>query len=150
MKTIQLTDEQFSALNNGESITIEPPKKKQYKLKINEHFFFAEGTVTKESIVIDARRYTDCGASRSTKEQAERASKRMVRANRLSALACEMGGEIEFVYGEKNYQIYSDMGIYDYNYIYRNKTPERFYMTKKCAKEICTMLNAGEFSLCEE
>ena len=28
MKTIQLTDEQYEALQNGESITIEPPKKK--------------------------------------------------------------------------------------------------------------------------
>ena len=145
MKTIQLTDEQFSALSNGESITIEPPKKKQYKLKGGEYYIYSSGSIVEQPTAL-----AEFGAERETKEQAERASKRMIRANRLSALACEMGGEIEFVYGEKNYQIYSDMGIYDYNYIYRNKTPERVYMTKKCAKEICTMLNAGEFSLGEE
>ena len=71
------------------------------------------------------------------------------RANRLEALAEQLGGLKEFIYREENYNI-----IFNINYgeweIHNNKIiyePEIVYMTEECATEICRMLNEDEFSL---
>ena len=69
------------------------------------------------------------------------------RANRLEALAEQLGGLKEFDSNECNYYIYLDNNEWIYSDCVYFYYPEVVYMTEKCVIEICRMLNEGEFSL---
>ena len=89
----------------------------------------------------------DHGRYRLTKEAAEQSLSRNKRANRLEALAEQLGGYTGWVEGKYNYCIYLLNGQWE-NIGYKNiYEPEKVYMTQECANEICRMLNEGEFSL---
>ena len=94
------------------------------------------------------KQFIDHGRYRKTEEAAEMSLSRNKRANRLEALAEQLGGLKEFVLREDNYYIHfnsKDECCIDYfSFSYH---PEKVYMTKKCAIEICRMINEGEFSL---
>lgn len=89
------------------------------------------------------------GRYRKTQKTAEQSLARNKRANRLEALAEQLGGLIEFDSISWNYHIYQEgrkwIGGSTSLFL-----PEVVYMTKDCAIEICRMLNAGEFSLAGE
>lgn len=86
------------------------------------------------------------GRYRLTQEVANRSLERNKRANRLEALAEQLGGLKVFEIGSYNYYI-----VRSNIWIYKNNTnlyhAEKVYMTEKCAQKICDMLNSGEFTL---
>ena len=89
------------------------------------------------------------GSLRISKEQAEKSLARNKRTNRIEALAEQLRGLKEWEYGEGNYYICrsGDSTIWEIDVTSETFYPESFYMTKECAKEICRMLNNGEFEL---
>lgn len=94
--------------------------------------------------VIQASTTNSCrlaGTERETKEAAERGRKRSRAANRISALADELGGEVD---GAHNYHIYNNDGEWFYSYT-DMLNPGMVYMTEECAEEIINMLNNGKF-----
>lgn len=97
----------------------------------------------------DDHKLLEYGRYRLTKETAEQSFARNIRANRLEALAEQLGGLIEFdPKASDNFFIgYSSKenkwNINNWNILFA----EVVYMTEDCATEICRMLNEGEFSL---
>ena len=91
--------------------------------------------------------YIDHGRYRKTQQAAEMSLARNKRANRLEALAEQLGGLKEFDSNECNYYIYLDNNEWIYSDCVYFYYPEVVYMTEKCVIEICRMLNEGEFSL---
>lgn len=94
--------------------------------------------------------FIECGKYRLTKEAAEMSLARNKRTNRLEALAEQLGGLREWVENTNNYYIYYYGYAKEYQASFNNMStysPERVYMTEKCAIEICRMLNDGEFEL---
>jgi len=87
------------------------------------------------------------GVTRSTGDACRLAAKRMTQTNRLSALAHELEGEINFNdLGQKWYIVFCD------NEAITESAPgsfhiEKVYMTKSCAELICEMINSGEVEL---
>ena len=93
--------------------------------------------------------YIEHGRYRKSEAVAEQSLARNKRANRLEALADQIGGLKEFENGKENYSIYFSgySDIWTFTDTSRCFNPEVVYMTKECAKEICRMLNNGEFEL---
>jgi len=87
------------------------------------------------------------GVERSTEEAVKLARDRMIRVNRLSALAHQLNGERESIKGKYTHYIYKYKGDWVASSILNVYHPERVYMTESCAKEICELLNTGIFSL---
>ena len=67
----------------------------------------------------DALDFIEHGRYRHTKEVAEMSLERNKRANRLEALAEDLGGLTEFVDGEENWYIYRKRAYYYYKFIHR-------------------------------
>lgn len=88
MKTIQLTNEQYHALMQGESVTIEPPKPKaeKWQPKGGEWFVNARGEIERLPTEQVTREF---GVEYQTKEQAEKARNAMRKYNRLLAWLAE-------------------------------------------------------------
>ena len=93
------------------------------------------------------KKIIESGFTRKTKISAQLAANRMIRMMRLSALAAELGGEKEFIEGEDNFYIFQDKHKWVIGLTLGLFHPEKVYMNAKCAREICRMLNAGEFKL---
>ena len=96
--------------------------------------------------------FIEHGRYRLTKESAEQSLSRNKRANRLEALAEQLGGLKVFEYEVYNYYIFKNIcsGEWQHAWASHSNYPEAVYMTLDCANEICRMLNEGEFSLDEE
>lgn len=128
--------------------SIETQSKPRFKWKYEQSKTFRLGTT-------NATRFEDgeatlCiehGRYRKTKEVAEQSLARNKRANRLEALAEQLGGLREFTFDKENWFIYSYKGEFMCTYTDGALDHEKIYMTKDCAIEICRMLNEGEFSL---
>lgn len=120
------------------------PKAKKVELECGIHTFNVHGSVKSHT----ANVCSQSGIVRQTKEQAELASKRMIRVNRLSALVSQLGGEKYFE--ESAYCIRRQYGIWGYYYDPYYFHLEKVYMNKETAEEICLLLNDGLFSLDEE
>lgn len=88
------------------------------------------------------------GLIRNTAESAWVSARRNIRANRLEALAHSIGGAYEFKFGEDNYFIYmvedGTFGIGDVDVILE---PEKIYMAKETAEQVCKILNSGTYKL---
>ena len=88
------------------------------------------------------------GLIRNTAESAWVSARRNIRANRLEALAHSVGGVYEFEFGEDNYFIYvmedGTFAVGDADIILE---PEKIYMTKKTAEQVCEILNSGTYKL---
>ena len=120
------------------------PKKKKVELEVGDYWFDENGNVHKDL----GHSHNKFGIGRQTKEATELAAKRMLRVNRLSALASQLGGETYFE--ESTYCIrrqHSIWGYYSESYYFH---PEKVYMNKETAEEICLLLNDGLFSLDNE
>ena len=89
------------------------------------------------------------GCERTNEKDAKRLAKRRLINERLSALACELGGEEDFVTDNRQYTIVYSRE--EGKHILSNDTNwERIgavYMNKECAAEIIEMLNSGEVVL---
>ena len=124
------------------------PKKFEWSY-VDNNTFYISTVCTDTAFSGNSKLYIEHGRYRKTKQAAEMSLARNKRANRLEALAEQLGGLKEFLYGEENYNIifdinYGEWEILDNKIIYH---PEKVYMIQECAIEICRMLNAGEFSL---
>lgn len=88
------------------------------------------------------------GNIRTNPESAYFSARRNIRANRLEALAHSIGGAYEFEFGEDNYFIYvredGTFAIGDVDIILE---PEKIYMTRDTAEQVCEILNSGRYKL---
>ena len=130
---------------------------KEYVIEIPEQglYLINEGTMLEEY----TREYLDCegwninmlnklGDIRTNPESAWVSARRNIRANRLEALAHSIGGAYEFEFGEDNYFIYvredGTFAIGDVDIILE---PEKIYMTRDTAEQVCEILNSGRYKL---
>ena len=88
------------------------------------------------------------GLIRTDSESAWVSARRNIRANRLEALAHSIGGAYEFEFGEENYYVAVDEdGTFDVCISSCYLEPEKIYMTKKTAEQVCKILNSGRYKL---
>ena len=88
------------------------------------------------------------GLIRNTAESAWVSARRNIRANRLEALAHSIGGAYEFEFGEDNYYIVIDAeGVFIIDWMDEILEPEKIYMTKETAEQVCEILNSGIYKL---
>ena len=88
------------------------------------------------------------GLMRNTAESAWVSARRNIRANRLEALAHSIGGAYEFEFDEDNYFIYvRDGGTFEAASVNIGFEPEKVYMTKETAEQVCEILNSGTYKL---
>lgn len=88
------------------------------------------------------------GLIRNTAESAWVSARRNIRANRLEALAHMIGGAYEFEFGEENYYVYvGEDGTFVPHMIPSPLEPEKIYMTKETAEQVCEILNSGTYKL---
>ena len=88
------------------------------------------------------------GLIRNTAESAWVSARRNIRANRLEALAHMIGGAYEFEIEGDNYFIFLDTdGIFQYALAGDWLEPEKIYMTKDTAEQVCEILNSGTYKL---
>ena len=88
------------------------------------------------------------GDIRTNPESAWVSARRNIRANRLEALAHSIGGAYEFEFGEQNYFIYvREDGTFALGDVDVILEPEKIYMTKETAEQVCEILNSGRYKL---
>lgn len=88
------------------------------------------------------------GLIRNTAESAWVSARRNIRANRLEALAHMIGGAYEFEVEGNNYFVFLGTdGIFQYALVGEWLEPEKIYMTKETAKQVCEILNSGTYKL---
>jgi len=88
------------------------------------------------------------GLIRDTAYSAYVSARRNIRGNRLEALAHSIGGAYEFEFGEENYYInINSGGSFDIAIAVGFVEPEKIYMTKETAEEVCEILNSGTYKL---
>lgn len=88
------------------------------------------------------------GLIRDTAYSAYVSARRNIRGNRLEALAHSIGGAYEFEFDEDNYFIYvRDGGTFEVASVNIGFEPEKVYMTKETAEEVCEILNSGTYKL---
>lgn len=88
------------------------------------------------------------GLIRTDSESAWVSARRNIRANRLEALAHSIGGAYEFEFGEENYYVYvEEDGTFVPHMIPSPLEPEKIYMTKETAEQVCKILNSGTYKL---
>ena len=88
------------------------------------------------------------GLIRTDSESAWVSARRNIRANRLEALAHSIGGAYEFEFEGDNYFIFLDTaGIFQYALAGEWLEPEKIYMTKDTAEQVCEILNSGTYKL---
>ncbi len=147
-KTIQLTEEQWQALQNGEAVTIEPPKPEKWEPEGGIYYFGAYNTVGSGLISIDA--YRLAGKERATKELANRAAKAAKARDRLEAFRDQYWPEwVEYWDGNrKYYYVFYDVGNQCYH-IASSYQPGvgTIYGPKEFAVTAVNMLNSGELVL---
>ena len=150
MKTIELTDEQFAAIQNGESIVLEPPKSKvePWEPAGGQWHIHGNGKVHRFGRAL--RPYKEAGTSRECRERAE------VDALKLIAYARELAYQHEVA---PNYvPNWSDSCISQKHYVHYDKnnfatvgfnsticTRTRiYYPTRQIAQRLADKLNSGE------
>lgn len=88
------------------------------------------------------------GLIRDTAYSAYVSARRNIRGNRLEALAHNLGGAYEFEFGEENYYIYvTEDGVFSKAIVNNNFEPEKIYMVKETAEQVCDILNSGTYKL---
>ena len=131
-----------------ELMKAEEAKSKKFQFKYPEECYLVNTTEVHMGGVQNPA-FLEHGRYRLTEEAAKQSLVRNKRANRLEALAEYLGGLKEFEYGKDSYYIYrsSNSNIWETTVASKCFYPESVYMTEECAKEICRMLNNGEFEL---
>ena len=149
MKTIQLTNEQYEALQNGESITIAPPKPEQWQQQGGDWFVHPSGCVTG---AISSSSYQNFGVERLTKELAEKACDAMRIHNRLLAYVHEFAPKYNpdaIDQRERKYFVFFDKSTNKWycNHTYASLLGGAVCMPHDVAKELVRKLNSGEVVL---
>lgn len=150
--TIALTDEQAEALENGESITIEPPKSKPKKWVPKEGSWYIGTTVQSPLQVVCNPASNNTGLYRDTKKDALKAGLAIRTHNRLLAYVAEFdrGWEADWDDdGQIKYYVYYNkfIEVWDYAYSPLDFVLSTVYMSEQCAYELVDKLNSGEVVL---
>jgi hypothetical protein len=135
---IELTDAQVASIKAQEKFKLVYDKDSLYYLSTTGVSTSSNGT---DPIALDHGRY------RKTKEVVEQSLARNKRANRLEALAEQLGGLREFDNQTQLFYIYQQYDKWSTYTLTTTFCPEVVYMTKECAETITDMLNNGEFTL---
>lgn len=152
MKTIQLTDEQYNALMQGESVTIEPPKPKieKWQPRGGDWVIDAFGNVKLSTYMSSA----NFGTEYPTKEAAEKARDAMRSHNLLLAWLTENDDGWVADWSDINQRKYSLYILYVSNKKYYDFTSDwscqdlsKVYMSRPNAEKICKLLNEGVVEL---
>lgn len=144
---IEVTEEQYKAFQNGESITLVPPKK-EYVIEYDRPWYINsihQPSQSSTEIYKSAALYT-LGELRTTKENIIYKQKRNQRANRLEALVEDLQGEL----GVGDYYIFYRIEEKVYRRCARhenNTFPDVVMMKKETAEKVCELLNSGQYSL---
>ena len=130
---------------------------KEYVIEIPEQglYLINEGTwleeYTQEDLECEGWNVpliNELGDIRTNPESAWVSVRRNFRANRLEALAHSIGGAYEFEFGEDNYYIVIDAeGVFNIDWVDEILEPEKIYMTKDTAEQVCEILNSGRYIL---
>ena len=130
---------------------------KEYEIEIPEQglYLINEGTVLEEYTQEDLECegwnvdiLNKLGDIRTNPESAWVSARRNIRANRLETLAHSIGGAYEFEFGGKNYYVYvMEDGTFDVGDEGAILEPEKIYMTKDIAEQVCEILNSGRYKL---
>jgi hypothetical protein len=135
---IELTVEQVASIKAQEKFEFVYSKDRSYYLNLTT---VATSSSDNHPIVLEHGRY------RKTREVAEQSLARNKRANRLEALAEQLGGLRDFDGQDLVSYVYKEDAKWHANSVIKLFCPEVVYMTKECAKTIADMLNNGEFEL---
>lgn len=150
MKTIQLTDEQYQALANGESITIQPPKPKveRWEPKGGEWYVYGNGNILSDNSVKVFRQF---GLEYQTEKQAKWARDKMRSFNRqLAWLAENDDGWVTDCNdnAQSKWYLYFNTNTKKYNIDYTSfPCLNIIYMSEANARKLATLLNNGEVEL---
>lgn len=88
------------------------------------------------------------GLIRDTAYSAYVSARRNIRANRLEALTHSIGGAYEFEPNKENYYIHVREGeTFEVASVNIGFEPEKIYMTKETAEQVCEILNSGTYKL---
>ena len=88
------------------------------------------------------------GLIRDTAYSAYVSARRNIRGNRLEALVHSIGGAYEFEFDVGNYYIVANSdGRFDTGVSFTYLEPEKIYMTKETAEQVCEILNSGKYKL---
>lgn len=152
MKTIQLTDEQYSALMQGEPITIEPPKPEKWQPKYGEWYVSISGRVLKGRPFGTFPSFF--GMEYQTEEQAVKARDAMRKHNRLLAWLSENDDGWVADWNDDRqgkYYIYSVSTSRGKKYGFASdwdyKDLTRIYMSENNARKLVELLNDGTVEL---
>jgi hypothetical protein len=151
MKTITLTDEQYQALCNGESVTIEPPKPKveKWQPKGGQWYVQQDGEIRNQKSTNYPRQF---GMSYPTIKHAEKARDAMRVHNRLLAWLSENDdgwvSDWEDTYTLKSYVFYnSKKREWQASHLQYVPVIGAVYMSKENAEKLCKLLNEGVVEL---
>lgn len=144
-RTITLTDEQYQALQNGQSITIEPPEPSKWKPKGGEWFVASDGSVARG---ISSSEHRDFGAERKTKNLLQKARDAMRIHNRLLAYVQEHAPDYEPGWSNNSEQkwyieFYHSDEWYEVDFATTYQVPGAVYMPKDVAVQLARNLNNG-------
>lgn len=145
-KTIELTDEQWRALQRGESITIKPPKK-QWEPEGGSMIVQSTGAVHQELMGIAQQNF---GTAYPTVALAERAAKLMRPHHRLVAYALEHWPDYEVPKPpDATYAPWFDAYMNEWDCIERTiaRSPWIPYGPRSKVQELVDKLNSGEVVL---
>jgi hypothetical protein len=135
---IELTEAQIASVKTQQEFKFVYDKNRSYCLNL-------DSVVT--SINYNNPILLEHGRYRKTKEVAEQSLARNKRANRLEALAEQLGGLREFDDQSLMFYIYKQYDEWSVCSLTTTFFPEVVYMTKECAETITRMLNSGKFTL---
>jgi hypothetical protein len=135
---IELTDEQVALIKAQKKFEFSYDKDNLYFLNLTS---IATNIIYNHSDLVEHGRY------RKTKEVAEQSLDRNKRANRLEALAEQLGGLREFDNHTLLFYVYKQYDTWRVQELITIFCPEVVYMTEECADTIADMLNNGKFTL---
>lgn len=139
MKTVEIDEEEYTML-------LKFREGKNHKLKGGKFLFDSFGKVYESNEAYDDTK--EHGLRRDNKVDCERASTRTIEANRLAALADDLGSTVDWGSGGENYYVYVYQGdwsiVVDTGDTY---TPGLVYMTEETAHNVRKVLNNGEFKI---
>lgn len=143
---ITLTPEQLAEIEAQKK-----PKKFEFSYEQGKTFYLSDRDIINSSWIGKDLISIEHGRYRLTKEAAEQSIARNKRANRLEALAEQLGGLRVKKEGTRAWYVSYYKGSWvpsdDSDSLYDVYRPEVVYMSYECAIEICRMLDEGEFSL---
>ena len=147
-QTIELSDEQYAALQNGEDVIIKAPEKKVVPWEPEGGSYYVGSTGTFHT-GISQPSYKEYGVERVTRKVAEKAAKAMRTFNRLLAYRDEFDPDFLFDATKYNWFVYFNFDSQKYSWSYARDAMYigQVYMSKPVAIELVEKLNNKEVVL---